>query len=91
VLPRYRKGRIDRLTALRGGTNNAFTSHDSTAYYFSFASDRWEIALEIEADRMVHNTFARQELELERQVILEELKMEQDHPWEALRQAVERP
>lgn len=86
---RFRKGEIDYLTARNGGNNNAFTSHDYTAYYFSFASDRWRQALEIEADRMRNNEFDPDELERERQVILEELKMDLDNPWGALRQAVE--
>ena len=41
---RFKKGEIDLLTLKNGGANNAFTSHDFTAYYFNFASDRWEIA-----------------------------------------------
>ncbi len=86
---RYGKGEIDYLTTINGGSNNAFTSRDYTAYYFSFASDRWETALEIEADRMCRNLFDPEEFELERQVILEELWMELDSPWGALRQAVE--
>ncbi|MDA2927125.1 insulinase family protein [Acidobacteria bacterium AH-259-G07] len=86
---RYQKGEIDCVTARQGGSNNAFTSNDYTAYYFIFASDRWWPALEIEADRMRNNLFDPQEFELERRVILEELKMELDNPWGALRQAVE--
>lgn len=86
---RYGKGEIDYLTTINGGSNNAFTSRDYTAYYFSFASDRWQDSLEIEADRMVRNRFDPDEFELERQVILEELRMELDSPWGALRQAVE--
>src|SRR5215510_10337268 len=54
---RYKKGEIDLITHLNGGANNAFTSHDFTAYYFNFASDRWEIALDIESDRMVNCVF----------------------------------
>ena len=50
----YAKGEIDYITTRHGGSNNAFTSRDYTAYYFSFASDRWHPALEIEADRMVN-------------------------------------
>ena len=50
---RFKKGQIDLLTLKNGGSNNAFTSQDFTAYYFNFASDRWNIALEIEADRML--------------------------------------
>jgi zinc protease len=86
---RYPKGMVDYLTARHGGANNAFTSNDYTAYYFSFAADRWQFALDIEADRMTNAVFEPEELELERQVIIEELKMELDNPWGALRQAVE--
>src|SRR5262249_43539137 len=49
---RFGKGEIDRITTALGGGNNAFTTSDHTAYWFEFASDRWEKALEIEADRM---------------------------------------
>ena len=86
---RYRKGEIDWLTARFGGANNASTSKDCTAYYFQFAHDYWEVGLEIEAERMVHNQFAPKELELERKVVVEELKMERDCPWSHLRQQLE--
>ena len=85
---RYERGEIDSITASRGGSNNALTSSDYTAYYFSFASDRWWSALEIEADRMRNNLFDLKEFELERQVIIEELKMERDSPWGALSETV---
>ena len=45
---RFAKGEIDLLTSKMGGSNNAFTDNDSTAYYFSLAADRWETALEID-------------------------------------------
>src|SRR5215831_12014045 len=57
---RYKKGEIDLLTHLNGGANNAFTWLDFTAYYFTFASDRWEAALEIEANRIRSTTFAEE-------------------------------
>src|SRR5947209_11810537 len=38
----FPKGAIDLITLRNGGSNNAFTSNDFTAYYFNFASDRWE-------------------------------------------------
>ncbi|MBI3939866.1 MAG: insulinase family protein [Acidobacteria bacterium] len=86
---RYGKGAIDYLTMVNGGANNAFTSSDYTAYYFSFASDRWEEALSIEANRMRHSIFAPEEFHLEKQVVIEELKMDLDTPWGALRKAVD--
>lgn len=85
---RLAKGEIDLLTLQNGGSNNAFTDTDYTAYYFNFAADRWEVALEIEASRMIHNTFAPDEFESEKQVVEEELRIGLDGPWEALDQAV---
>src|SRR5215467_9404915 len=78
---RFKKGEIDLLTLKNGGANNAFTSHDFTAYYFNFASDRWDIALDIEADRMVNCTFEPDEFEAEKKVVIEELKTSLDSPW----------
>src|SRR5262252_574608 len=86
---RFKKGEIDLLTLKNGGANNAFTSHDFTAYYFNFASDRWEIALEIEADRMVNCKFDPDEFEAEKKVVIEELKTGLDSPWGLLLQELE--
>lgn len=85
----FKKGEIDLITLKNGGGNNAFTSHDFTAYYFNFASDRWEIALEIEADRMMNCAFEPEEFEAEKKVVIEELKTGLDSPWGLLSQEVE--
>ncbi|HLF83520.1 MAG TPA: pitrilysin family protein [Blastocatellia bacterium] len=84
----YRKGEIDLITHLNGGANNAFTWLDFTAYYFTFASDRWEAALEIEASRMRNTTFVEEEFASEKQVVEEELRIGLDGPWEALENEV---
>jgi len=86
---RFKKGEIDLLTLKNGGANNAFTSHDFTAYYFNFASDRWDIALEIEADRLVNCAFDPEEFEAEKKVVIEELKTGLDSPWGLLLQVQE--
>src|SRR3989449_878371 len=86
---RFKKGEIDLITLKNGGGNNAFTSHDFTAYYFNFASDRWEVALEIEADRMVSCAFEPDEFEAEKKVVIEELKTGLDSPWGLLHQEQE--
>ena len=85
----YQKGEVDRLTTMLGGQNNAFTGKDHTAYWMRFASDRWETALEIEADRMRGLTLDPLEFDAERQVVLEELSMGLDDPWSVLMSAVE--
>ena len=84
----YRKGEIDLITHLNGGANNAFTWLDFTAYYFTFASDRWEAALEIEASRMRNTTFVEEEFASEKRVVEEELRIGLDGPWEALENEV---
>src|ERR1700740_147092 len=86
---RFKKGEIDLLTLKNGRGNKSFTSHDFTAYYFSFASDRWEIALDIEADRMVSCAFDPEEFEAEKKVVIEELKTGLDSPWGLLLQELE--
>ncbi len=85
---RFRAGEIDLLTRALGGSNNAFTSHDSTLYYFTFAADRWQRALDVEVDRMAGLTLDPEEVASERQVILEEIAMYEGEPWDALDRAV---
>lgn len=85
---KYKKGDIDLITMQNGGRNNAFTWLDFTAYYFTFASDRWEIALEIEASRIRDTLFAPEEFTSEKQVVIEELQIGQDGPWDALEEEV---
>ena len=86
----YPPGAIDSVTQGRGGTNNAFTSHDVTAYHFQFERGSWEEALRIEADRMRGLSLLPEEVESEREVILEEIRMVEDDPWDALEQEVAR-
>ena len=86
---RFGKGEVDLATTRLGGSNNAFTSTDHTAYWFELASDRWEKALEIEADRMQHLLLDPAEFEAEKAVVLEELSMGEDDPWRVLVQHVQ--
>ncbi len=86
----YEPGAIDRLTQRLGGTNNAFTSHDATLYHFQFERGSWQEALRIESDRMRGLSLLPEEVDSEREVILEEIRMVEDDPWDALEQAVAR-
>ncbi|MDI6807763.1 MAG: pitrilysin family protein [Candidatus Eisenbacteria bacterium] len=81
---KYGKGQIDLTTLKNGGINNAFTWTDYTAYFFEFSSDRWLDALEIEADRMNGCLFVSEEFESEKKVVIEERKIGEDTPEEAL-------
>ncbi len=81
---RFGAGEVDRRTLALGGSNNAYTTHDSTVYHFTFTSDRWVEALDMEADRMAGLRLEPEEIDTERAVILEEIGMCEDDPWEAL-------
>jgi zinc protease len=76
-------GDIDRVTLRNGGANNAYTSEDCTVYHFDFAADRWEKALEIEADRMRNLRIdEKHEFEQEKGAVIEELQRNEDEPWD---------
>ena len=77
---RFPKGQIDRLAFVAAGHSNAETGEDATHYLFAFPSDRWELALAVEADRMRGATFDPSEVEAERHVIVEERARDQDSP-----------
>ena len=55
-----------------GGSENAFTSYDYTAYYQIFPSSEIAKVLSMEADRMTNLTLSKKNVEVEKQVILEE-------------------
>ena len=83
---RFPKGQIDRLVLVAAGQSNAETFEDGTHYWFTFPSDRWELALAIEADRMHGARFDPREVEVERQVIGEERARELNSPQGRLEQ-----
>jgi len=63
-----------------GGSINAYTSYDQTVYHITIASRYADIALDILADAVQHSVFDPVELEKEREVILEEIRMGEDDP-----------
>jgi zinc protease len=65
-------GEFSRIVEANGGTDNAFTSWDYTAYFQRVATDRLGLMMEMESDRMRDLRFADAEVATERSVILEE-------------------
>jgi predicted Zn-dependent peptidase len=63
-----------------GGHLNAYTSRESTAYYAKVLKEDMPLALDILADILQHSTFAADELERERAVILQEIGQAYDTP-----------
>ena len=62
----YKVGEFSKIIARNGGSENAFTSKDYTAYYQKMHSSKLELAIKMEADRMRNLTFSGIELEKER-------------------------
>jgi len=70
--PTHGKGEFARLVEQNGGQDNAFTSQDVTSYYVNIASDKVDLVLALEADRMRHLLLDSGEIDSERQVVMEE-------------------
>ncbi|WP_165227049.1 M16 family metallopeptidase [Aquisphaera insulae] len=77
---RFPKGQIDQLAFVAGGQANAETGEDFTHYWFLLPSDRWELALQVEADRMARARILADEVEAERAVIGEERARDMESP-----------
>jgi zinc protease len=77
---RYGPGEMDRIIRRNGGEKNAFTGRDYTAYYENLASDRYEIALDIEADRMHNLALHPDRIARERGAVLEERRLRENSP-----------
>ncbi|MDD2998386.1 MAG: insulinase family protein [Erysipelotrichia bacterium] len=67
-----------------GGYLNAFTAKDYCCYYARVVKDRLDTAVDVLADMVNNSQFVEEELERERRVILEEIKMYEDSPDEII-------
>jgi len=87
--PHVPKGELDRLISREGGFSNAMTWIDWTTYYETLPAHRIDLALEIEADRLVNASFEPQEVESERTVIISERQGAENEPGFRLSEAVQ--
>lgn len=72
---KYPKGEIERIIQMNGGSNNAFTTEDHTGYYTNLPSDKLELIIDVESDRMRNLLFDQKEIDSEREVVKEERRM----------------
>lgn len=63
-----------------GGEMNAFTTHESTAYYVKVLDQQVGAAFDLLADLFHHSRFGSKDIEKEKQVVLEEISTVQDDP-----------
>ncbi|MCK4959760.1 MAG: insulinase family protein, partial [Planctomycetes bacterium] len=67
-----------------GGTNNAYTSFDTTVYIQTLPADQLELALWLEAERMTFLKINQDAFDTERKVVEEELRMGENRPYGTL-------
>jgi zinc protease len=72
-------GAFSYIVARNGGSENAFTSYDYTAYFQNVARDHLELVMELEADRMTGLLITDEEVATERDVVIEERRMRTDN------------
>jgi predicted Zn-dependent peptidase len=63
-----------------GGILNAFTSEEATCYLIKVLGRHLRLGLDVLGDMVLNAKFAREDIERERSVILEEIKMYRDQP-----------
>ena len=67
---------IDNL----GGILNAFTSKECTCFYVKLLDEHIDIGIDVLSDMILNSKFNEDDLDKERSVIIEELKMYEDSP-----------
>lgn len=67
-----------------GGELNAFTGKEQTCYYAHVLDTDLELAIELVSDVVLNGCCSTEDVELERDVVLEELAMRDDDPEDAL-------
>jgi zinc protease len=85
----FPRGEFDKAVARAGGVFNGMTSQDVTMYFETFPSDRMELALQVESDRMANSIFDAGEVESERTVILSEREGAENSPFWLLTEEVQ--
>lgn len=80
---------LDKSISREGGSWNAFTFLDWTAYFETMPADKIDLALRLESDRMVNSKFHPEEVASERTVIISEREGNENEPMFLLGEAVQ--
>lgn len=67
-----------------GGQLNAFTSKEYTCYYARVLDEHLDIALDVLSDMFFNSKFKQEDIDKERQVVIEEINMYEDTPDEII-------
>ena len=75
---------ISEIIDNEGGMINAYTSRDLTVYYIQMLSNKIGTGIDVLSDMFMNSTFSEENLEKERNVIIEEIRMYDDIPEEMI-------
>lgn len=87
--PQFPSNVLDKAISREGGTWNAFTYMDWTAYFETMPADKIDLALRLESDRMVNSQFDTNEVDSERTVIISEREGSENEPLFLLGEAIQ--
>ncbi len=87
--PKFPAGVLDRAISRDGGMWNAFTHLDWTTFFETVPADKVDLALDLEADRMINSVYDREEVESERTVIISEREGHENEPLFRLDEAIQ--
>jgi len=87
--PQFPTSVLDKAIARDGGQWNAFTHLDWTTYYETMPAAKIDLALRLEADRMVNSKFDPEEVDSERTVIISEREGSENEPLFLLGEAMQ--
>ena len=87
--PQFPSNVLDKTISREGGSWNAFTYMDWTAYFETMPADKIDIALRLESDRMVNSQFDSNEVASERTVIISEREGSENEPLFLLGEAIQ--
>jgi zinc protease len=87
--PQFPANILDKSISREGGSWNAFTFMDWTAYFETMPTDKIDLALRLEADRMVNSRFDANEVASERTVITSEREGHENEPLFQLGEAMQ--
>jgi zinc protease len=81
---------FSRIIQQNGGNDNAFTSRDYTAYFENISTDRVQVSIDLESDRMQNLLLREQDFRTERMVVMEERRLRtEDNPQANLQEHIE--
>lgn len=77
---RFKVGEIAAAVEGAGGELNAYTSFDQTVFYVTISREFQRVGMEVIAEMMGFPTFDENEINNEREVVIEEIKRSNDSP-----------